>query len=171
MSTVDNFSLSDSNDFRRYRKSNVFKKGLAVGIDRGDGEVMDAMVSLSDDKHVHDNTKFVKVFAEGASVIGSLNGFGAKLLGYIFNELRGCNGGLIDMPVGSVLLHCGYSGSSRSVYYTNVKKLVVLGVIKAVGSKWQVNPNMFYYGDRCKDMPDVVKEYMNKKYSNVNKSI
>ena len=160
MRTNDVFILGDGNDFRRYKKLNSFSKGLAVEL--GDDEVKEAMVSVSEDSRVYDNTKFVKVYYAGLLAMGRLS-VGGRLLSYVLGRML-LEGNTIELRVESVLTGCGYSINSRTVYYRMVRELSEAGIMGKVSSKrYMVNPNMFYYGNRVKDRDDEVKDYFKRK--------
>ena len=160
MTTIDVFDLGVNNDFRKYRKVNNFSKGLAVGL--GDDEVKEAMVSVSEDGKVYDSTKFIKMYSEGLVAMGKLV-TGGKLMDYVFDRML-AEGNIVELKAVAVLVKCGYSESSRTVYYRMLKELRDVGILKKISSKrYMVNPNMFYYGNRIKDMGEAVREYFKRK--------
>jgi hypothetical protein len=160
MNTVDAFEIWDNNDFRRYKKLNNFSKGLAVEL--GSDEVKDAMVSVSEEGKVYDNTKFVKMYHGGVVALGGLV-VSSKLMFCVFERML-LDGNMVELNPSSVLLKCGYSVSSRTIYYRMLNELLDKCILKKIsGGRYMVNPNMFYYGNRVKDMGAEISDYFRRK--------
>jgi len=149
--------------FEEYR-SNPFEMGLdAFGyvdykhkarpievIDTASGEVMELSKQAKTSVFISDSSKYIKLYIE--AVFPVVKGFGApaiQMLLYVMLRLR-VNRDVVQIECEDFLLTCGYSLTSRKVFFEGLTGLLVAGVIakSAISKTFYINPTLFFNGNR-----------------------
>lgn len=100
-----------------------------------------------------DSLNFTKIYPKGLFVLSTLSISSTKLLSYILDRCLKKNSSVFSLSLVPAMQHCGWN--SKSCFHKSMKELEEKHVCKLIEGNsvlgtYQINPNMFFNGNRLK---------------------